>query len=94
MKSSKSVILTRGSLDKLDIYRRLGVTEVWLWKMNRLKLYHLREETPSVFEETYGYEQIVTSEVLPELDMALLEQCVFISDQIEAIDAFEQGLHL
>jgi len=65
----------------------------WLWKMNRLKLYHLREETPSVFEETYGYEQITTSELLPELDIALLEHCVFISDQIEAIDAFEQGLN-
>jgi len=37
------VILTSGSIDKLDIYRRLRVTEVWLWKMNRLKLYHLRE---------------------------------------------------
>lgn len=85
------VILTRGSIDKLDIYRRLGVTEVWLGKTNRLKLYHLREETPSVFEETYGYEQIVTSKLLPGLDIALLEQCVLISDQIEAIDAFEQG---
>jgi len=87
------VILTRGSIDKLDIYRRLGVTEVWLGKTNRLKLYHLREATPSVFEETYGYEQIVTSELLPELNIALLEQCVFISDQIEAIDAFEQGIN-
>jgi len=48
---------------------------------------------PSVFEETYGYEQIVTSELLPELDIALLEHCVFISDQIEAIYAFEQGLN-
>ncbi|MEQ8974853.1 MAG: Uma2 family endonuclease [Coleofasciculus sp. C1-SOL-03] len=87
------VILTSGSIDKLDIYRRLGVTEVWLWKTNRLKLYHLREETPSVFEDTYGYEQTVTSELLPGLDIALLEQCVFISDQIEAIDAFEQGFN-
>lgn len=86
------VIITSGSIDKLDIYRRLGVTEVWLGKKNRLKLYHLREATLSIFEDNYGYEQIVTSELLPELDIALLEQCVFISDQIEAIDAFEQGL--
>lgn len=86
------VIITSGSIDKLDTYRRLGVTEVWLWKANRIKVYHLREATLSIFEDNYGYEQIVTSELLPGLDIALLEQCVFISDQIEAVDAFEKGL--
>ena len=86
------VIITSGSIDKLEIYRRLGVTEVWVWQINRLKLYHLREETPSHFLETYGYEQITSSELLPELKIALLEECVQISDDIEAIDQFEQGI--
>ena len=87
------VIITSGSIDKLETYRRLGVAEIWLWEINRLKLYHLREETPSVFLSTHGYEQITMSELLPELDLSLLEQCALISDQIQAIDEFEQGIH-
>jgi Uma2 family endonuclease len=87
------VIITSGSIDKLETYRRLGVAEVWLWEINRLKLYHLREETPSVFLSTHGYQQITSSELLPELDISLLEQCALISDQIQAIDEFEQGIH-
>lgn len=86
------VIITSGSIDKLETYRRLGVAEVWLWEINRLKLYHLREETPTVFLSTHGYEQIKSSELLPELDISLLEQCALISDQIQAIDEFEQGI--
>ncbi|MHC5728347.1 MAG: Uma2 family endonuclease, partial [Nostoc sp.] len=32
-----------------------------------------------------------SSELLPELNIALLEQCTQISDEIQAIDEFEQG---
>jgi Uma2 family endonuclease len=86
------VIITSGSIDKLETYRRLEVTEVWMWKVNQLTLYRLREETPSEFLETHGYERIASSELLPELNIPLLEQCALISDQIEAIDFFEQGI--
>ncbi|MEH1923749.1 Uma2 family endonuclease [Nostoc sp.] len=85
------VNITSGSIDKLEIYRRLGVAEVWIWQFNRLRLYHLREETPSEFLETYGYEQITSSELLLELNIDLLEKCIQISDEIQAIDEFEQG---
>ncbi|MBD2455037.1 Uma2 family endonuclease [Nostoc sp. FACHB-87] len=84
------VNITSGSLDKLKIYQRLGVAEVWVWQFNQLKLYHLREETPTQLLDTHGYEQITASEILPELNIALLERCVQISDDIEAIDQFEQ----
>ncbi|MBD1808399.1 Uma2 family endonuclease [Microcoleus sp. FACHB-SPT15] len=86
------VVITSGSIDKLETYRRLEVTEVWMWKVNRLTLYHLREETPSKFLQTHGYEQITLSELLPDLNIPLLEQCVMISDQIQAIDEFEEGM--
>lgn len=86
------VVITSGSINKLETYRRLSVAEVWFWENNRLKLYHLREETPLVFLETHGYEQIMLSEFLPELPISLLEQCTLISDQIQAIDEFEQGI--
>ncbi len=77
------VNITSGSIDKLEIYRRLGVAEVWIWQFNRLKLYHLREETLSDFLDTYGYEQITSSELFPELNIVLLEQCIQISDEIQ-----------
>ncbi|WP_341526435.1 Uma2 family endonuclease [Nostoc sp. UHCC 0302] len=85
------VNITSGSIDKLEIYRRLGVAEVWIWQFNRLRIYRLREETSSKFLDTYGYEEIISSEFLPGLNIALLEQCVQISDDIKAIDQFEQG---
>ncbi|MBD2608070.1 Uma2 family endonuclease [Scytonema hofmannii FACHB-248] len=86
------VTVTSGSIDKLEIYRRLGVAEVWFWETSRLKLYHKREEEPSKFLQTNGYEQIDMSELLPELNISLLEKCTLISDDIQAIDEFEQGI--
>lgn len=85
------VNITSGNVDKLETYRRLGITEVWMWKMNG-SLYHLREETPSRFIDTHGYERIAKSELLPNLDISLLEQCALITDLVQCIDEFEQGL--
>ncbi|MBW4510656.1 MAG: Uma2 family endonuclease [Scytonematopsis contorta HA4267-MV1] len=84
--------ITSGNVDKLETYRRLGVTEVWMWKMNGFSLYHLREETPSRFIDTHGYEGIPKSELLPDLNISLLQQCVLITDLVQCIDEFEQGL--
>jgi Uma2 family endonuclease len=86
------VNMTSGNIDKLETYRRLGVKEVWMWKTNRLSLYHLREETPKVFVDTYGYERITISEFLPELDILLLSRCALITNSLQCIDEFEQGL--
>ncbi len=86
------VTVTSGSIDKLEIYQRLGVAEVWFWESSKLKLYHKREEEPSKFLQTNGYEQIDTSEVLPQLNISLLEKCTLISDDIQAIDEFEEGI--
>ncbi|MUG98612.1 Uma2 family endonuclease [Scytonema sp. UIC 10036] len=86
------VIITSGSIDKLATYRRLGVAEIWFWESNRLKLYHLREETPRVFLSTHGYEQINASEFLPELNISILEECTLISDHVQAKKEFKQSL--
>ncbi|MBG1268107.1 Uma2 family endonuclease [Nostoc sp. WHI] len=90
------VVMTSGNINKLEIYRRLGVAEVWFWERNQFKLYHLRDnsqtELATVYPDTYGYEQIVASEILPGLDISLLERCISISDSIQAVDEFEQGL--
>jgi Uma2 family endonuclease len=70
------VIITSGGIKKLELYRRLKVREVWFWQNNSFSLYHLREEIPSQFVETCGYELIKKSELLPELDVKMLAECV------------------
>jgi Uma2 family endonuclease len=90
------VVVTSGNVSKLEIYQRLGVVEVWFWERNKFKLYHLRDnsqqEKATVYPDTYGYEQITKSEILPQLDISLLERCISISDSLQAVDEFEQGL--
>ncbi|MBW4508614.1 MAG: Uma2 family endonuclease [Scytonematopsis contorta HA4267-MV1] len=90
------VVFTSGSVSKLEIYRRLGVPEVWFWQSDKLKLYHLRDnsqkEEADIFTDTYGYEEITKSELLPELDIALLVRCVLITDSIQANDEFEKNI--
>lgn len=54
---------THGGLDKLEIYRKLDVPEVWRWRGGRLRVYVLRGET---------YHEAPRSEALPGLDLPLL----------------------
>jgi Uma2 family endonuclease len=84
------VNITSGSIDKLETYGRLGVCEVWLWKSNEMSLYHLREATDR-FVDTYGYECIMTSELLPGLDLELLSQCALITNSLQCLDEFDRG---
>jgi Uma2 family endonuclease len=84
------VNITSGSIDKLEIYGRLGIREVWLWKNNELSLYHLRSTT-NRFNDTYGYECIVTSELLPGLDIALLSRCALITNSLQCLDEFDRS---
>ncbi|WP_035987527.1 Uma2 family endonuclease [Leptolyngbya sp. KIOST-1] len=86
------VIVTSGSINRLELYRRLGVREVWFWQKNHLYLYHQREETPGQFGETAGYEPIQNSEVLPDLDLALLTRCLQKPNPLAAAKAFRQEL--
>ncbi|NEO34538.1 MAG: Uma2 family endonuclease [Symploca sp. SIO3C6] len=86
------VIVTSGSINRLELYRRLGVQEVWFWKKNRLFLYHLREDTPEQFVNTAGYELIEQSDILPNLDITLLIRCLQNPSPLAAAKAFRQGI--
>ena len=57
------VIWTSGGLDKREIYRKLGVAELWFWRRGRIVVYVLRGET---------YEESPHSEVLPGIDLVEL----------------------
>ena len=37
------VVVTHGGIDKLEIYRRLGVREVWFWIEDRFEIYAISE---------------------------------------------------
>jgi len=38
------VVWTSGGIDKLDVYRKLGVPEVWYWAKGAIRVYRLRGE--------------------------------------------------
>ena len=86
------VTVTSGSIKKLETYSRLGVKEVWFWKNNQFKLYYLRSDNLQDFAQDYGYEQIKSSKLVPDLNIDFLTECISIPDQLQAIDKFEQGI--
>ena len=57
------VVWTRGGLNKLEAYRRIGVREVWFWNAGEIDIHVLG---PS------GYERRDHSECVPGIDLALL----------------------
>jgi len=77
------VILTSGSLRKLEKYKRFQIPEVWLWEDNQLKIYHLEDNT---------YQNFPHSQLLPKLDINLLIRCVQIPSRLEAMKAFQEGI--
>jgi Uma2 family endonuclease len=57
------VVWTSGGLDKLEIYRKLEVREVWFWRRGQLTVHSLRGES---------YVQVSTSAVLPGIELVEL----------------------
>ncbi len=72
------VIFTSGGIDILELYKRIGIPEVWLWQDGVLSIYDLKSE----------YEKVQKSQFLPELDINLLVQYNSHYDQYEAVSEF------
>lgn len=78
------VVHTHRLGSKLEVYRRLGVREVWIRAAGELAVHLLRED---------GYERAGRSEVLPELDPAVLVPFMTSADnQGAAVRAFRATL--
>lgn len=77
------VVRTSGGLMKLEIYRRLGVREVWFWKGQRLRFHELRRGR---------YHEIARSKLLPALDPALVERAMRERSQPAAVKALKSAL--
>ncbi|MEO8846287.1 MAG: Uma2 family endonuclease [Kofleriaceae bacterium] len=79
------VIVTHGLLDKLEVYRGLGVREVWLFEKGAFKILTLRG---------MSYELTTASDVFPELDIARLTHFANQPDQHKAVVGFRDELRL
>ncbi|NJM47681.1 MAG: Uma2 family endonuclease [Alkalinema sp. RU_4_3] len=74
------VTVTSGGIDKLEIYSRLKVPEVWFWEDGTIDLYCLRLDG--------RYEKSSCSELLPDLDISLVAEHSRMADQYDAITSF------
>jgi Uma2 family endonuclease len=85
------VTVTSGGIDVLEIYRRIGVPEVWFWEDGVITVYVLR--SPSAQGElSEGYDLVRQSKLLPNLDLRSLEFHSRMADQYDAVEAFLQTL--
>lgn len=77
------VVWSAPLLDKLEVYRRLGVREVWVWAEGKITPWYLGAS---------GYSRRRKSKVLPEFDLGLLNKFVTRVDQHAAVKAFRAVL--
>ncbi|HBL13445.1 MAG TPA: hypothetical protein DD379_19010 [Cyanobacteria bacterium UBA11162] len=77
------VNLTSGGVEKLAVYKGLGILEVLIWQPNKLALYDLRQES---------YREVIHSQFFPNLDLQLLAQYVRPQEQPQAIKEFLRAI--
>jgi Uma2 family endonuclease len=77
------VARTSGGLPKLEVYRRLGVREVWFWIDGELRFFVLRGR---------AYVERDRSAILPALDPALVRRAMRQTTQPAAVRALKSAL--
>jgi Uma2 family endonuclease len=77
------VVWTHGGIEKLDVYRGLGVREVWIWKAEELKAYELRSG---------AYVEIAHSTVIPGLTPSFVREFLHCETQTEAVRKMRAAL--
>lgn len=75
------ITVTSGGINKLEIYQRLGVAEVWFWEDGLLSAYALQADE---------YQQVNQSKLLPDLDLEILAQYSRMSDQFDAVNEYTE----
>jgi Uma2 family endonuclease len=76
------VIFSSGAINKLELYQRIGIPEIWFWQDGVLQVYHLQEE----------YNLVEYSQLLSDLDLNLLAKYITYNDQYDAVTEFLQEL--
>jgi Uma2 family endonuclease len=77
------VVWTNGGLDKLEVYRGLGVPEVWRWRDGVIEVWILRGD---------AYERGGRSELLPDFDLVLLARFAVEENQTQGVKAYREAL--
>ncbi len=77
------VVWTSGGIDKLELYARLGVGEVWFWRDGRIEVHVLRDGR---------YESATRSALFPDLDVELLASFLDRPTALQAVRAFREAL--
>lgn len=77
------MIWTSGSINKLEIYRKLNVREVWIWRRSELTAYGLRDES---------YEPLSESGVMPSINLGQIAAVLDLPTASDAIDAYRDLL--
>ncbi|MBD2211402.1 Uma2 family endonuclease [Nostoc linckia FACHB-104] len=75
------ITVTSGGINKLEIYRRLGVPEVWFWEDGLLSVYCLQGDS---------YIKVSKSTLLPDLDLDILAKYALRADQYDAVTEYSQ----
>lgn len=79
------IVITSGGINKLDVYKGLGVQEVWFWENQTFSLYGL-------IDPDRGYETLTASRLLPQLDLTILAQFIDYPSQTKAVKAYRKTL--
>jgi Uma2 family endonuclease len=77
------VVWTSGGIDKLALYARLEVREVWFWRRGRLTVHVLRGD---------AYEEAASSQVLAGIDLAELARYLERAPTSRAIRDYRDAL--
>ena len=77
------VIWTSGGIDKLDVYRGIGVGEVWFWREGDIEVHVLVDDR---------YERRERSVLLPDLDLVELARHIDPRNQTESVRKYRQTL--
>lgn len=79
------VIWSSGGLDKLEVYRELGVREVWIWQDGELHVHARR---------TDGWDRRSQSEILPDIDLELLLRFLDEPSQLTAVTSLRTAIRI
>src|SRR5438552_7224537 len=77
------VVWTSGGIDKLEVYRGLGVREVWFWREGVMEISFLTGDQ---------YEQRERSVLLPDLDLIELARHIDPENQTDSVKWYRQAL--
>ncbi len=77
------VIVTRGGIDKLEVYQGLQVAEVWFYQNEKFSLYRLKSEG-------FGYDAMPRSQFFPHLDIDLMAEHIEPNREPEMVRAWRK----